>query len=57
MKAIHIDDERDSLEVMRMLLTECCPQVQLVASVTSVDEGMKAIKEHKPDVLLLVVLV
>jgi two-component system LytT family response regulator len=53
MKAIHIDDERDSLEVMRMLLTECCPQVQLVASVTSVDEGMKAIKEHKPDVLLL----
>jgi|AntRauTorckE5430_2_1112549.scaffolds.fasta_scaffold04110_2 two-component system LytT family response regulator len=53
MKAIHIDDERDSLEVMRILLAECCPQVQLVASVTSVDDGIKVIKEHSPDVVFL----
>ncbi len=53
MKAIHIDDERDSLEVMRILLAECCPQVQLVASVTSVDDGLKVIKEHSPDVVFL----
>jgi two-component system LytT family response regulator len=53
MKAIHIDDERDSLEVMRILLAECCPQVQLVASVTSVDDGIKVIEEHSPDVVFL----
>lgn len=53
MKAIHIDDERDSLEVMRILLAECCPQVHLVASVTSVDDGIKVIKEHSPDVVFL----
>lgn len=53
MKAIHIDDEIDSLEVMRILLEEYCPQVQLIASVTSVDYGMKAIKEHSPDVVFL----
>lgn len=53
MRAIHIDDERDSLDVMRMLLQQHCPQVELVASVTSVDEGLAAIKEHQPQLVFL----
>jgi len=53
MKAIHIDDEKDSLEVMRILLEQHCPQVKLAASVSSVDEGLVAIKEHQPQLVFL----
>lgn len=53
MRVIHIDDERDSLEVMRLLLSRCCKEVELVASLGSVKEGIEAIKEHKPDVVFL----
>lgn len=53
MRAIHIDDEKDSLEVMRLLLKKCCDNVELVASVSSVKEGILAIKKHKPDIVFL----
>ncbi len=53
MKIIHIDDERDSLEVMKILLAECCLDVELVASVTSVNQGIQAIQEHDPDIVFL----
>lgn len=38
---------------MRILLKRCCKEVKLVASVSSVQEGILAIKEHKPDVVFL----
>tara|TARA_B110000902_G_scaffold147531_1_gene170182 strand:- start:22270 stop:23007 length:738 start_codon:yes stop_codon:yes gene_type:complete len=53
MKAIHIDDEKDSLEVMRILLQKHCPQIDLVASVASVDAGLIALKEYQPQLVFL----
>lgn len=53
MIAIHIDDELDSLEVMQILLKTHCPQIELVASVTSVDQGLSVIKERVVDLVFL----
>jgi two-component system LytT family response regulator len=53
MRAVHIDDEKDSLEVLRILIEQHCPQVELVASATSVDEGISIIKEHEPQLVFL----
>jgi two-component system, LytTR family, response regulator len=47
-KAIHIDDEQDSLEVMKLLLDRYCPNVDLVASADTVDKGIELVKIHHP---------
>jgi len=53
MKAILIDDELHCLRTLRILLTEYCPEVQLVEDCASAADGLKAIRKHKPDLLFL----
>src|SRR3954462_4086785 len=53
MKAILIDDELHCLTTLRILLTEYCTGVQIAEECPSANDGLKAIKKHKPDLVFL----
>jgi two-component system LytT family response regulator len=52
-QCILIDDERNALEMMEWLLKTYCPEVEIVAMCNSAQQGIEAIREHKPDVIFL----
>ena len=53
MKAIIIDDEKRARVSLSLLLQEYCPQVTIVAECENLPEGVKAIRKHQPDIVLL----
>lgn len=53
MKAIIIDDEKRARIALSIQLEEYCPQVELVAQCENLPEGVKAIRKHHPDLVLL----
>ncbi len=53
MKAIIIDDEQRARVSLKHLLAEYCPTVELVAECENLPEGVKAIRKHKPNLVLL----
>lgn len=53
MKAIIIDDEKRARISLQLLLAEYCPTITLVADCENLPEGIKAIRKHKPDLVLL----
>lgn len=52
-KAILIDDEKNSRESLRKKLQSHCPQVQVVAECANGMEGIAAIELHGPDLVFL----
>ncbi len=52
-KALIIDDEQNSLKLLSNLLSEFCPEVEVIGFATSVDEAYQAIKKNTPDVIFL----
>ncbi len=52
-KAIIIDDEVHCLEALSLLLTEFCPEVQLLEQCSSAKKGLEAIEKCKPDLVFL----
>jgi two-component system, LytTR family, response regulator len=52
-RAIVIDDENPSREVLCNYLKEFCQDVEVVASAASVKTGFKVISKYKPDVVFL----
>lgn len=52
-KSIIIDDEFHCIETLRLLLTEHCPEVEVVEHCKSASSGLSAIEKHKPDLLFL----
>jgi two-component system LytT family response regulator len=52
-EAIIIDDELHCLQSLSIQLNEFCPMVHLVSQCRSADEGLKAIKQAKPDLVFL----
>jgi len=52
-KAIVIDDEKPSREVICNYLRDYCNEVEVVATASSVKTGYRAIHKHKPDVVFL----
>lgn len=52
-KAILIDDEKNSRESLRKKLQAHCPQVQVVAECANGIEGIASIEQHSPDVVFL----
>jgi two-component system, LytTR family, response regulator len=52
-KAIIIDDEIHCLETLSLLLSEYCPEVQLLEQCRSAKMGIEAIEKHKPDLVFL----
>ena len=52
-RAILIDDESNSLEMMEWLLKTYCPQVIVEAMCDSGEKGIEAIRQYKPDLVFL----
>lgn len=52
-KAVIIDDEAKARRILDALLKEYCPDVQITALAEDVPAGVKAIHEHKPDMVFL----
>jgi len=53
MKAILIDDEISSLDTLKIMLKDCCPELDIVACCLSTAEGLQSIVRHKPDIVFL----
>ncbi len=52
-KVVLIDDEENCLSSLAILLTEYCPEVQIMEQCQSVQAGLAAINAHKPDLIFL----
>ncbi len=53
LRAIIVEDELASRETLTNYLKKYCPDVNLIAAVGSVKEGLAAIKQHQPDLVFL----
>jgi len=53
MKAVIVDDEKDSREILSNYLEKYCPDVIVCATGESVSSGLKVIQKHKPDIVFL----
>ncbi|MEL6251100.1 MAG: LytTR family DNA-binding domain-containing protein [Bacteroidota bacterium] len=52
-KAVIVEDEKNSQELLKELISEYCEGVEVVAIAGNVAEGLAALKEHKPNLLFL----
>jgi two-component system, LytTR family, response regulator len=52
-KVVLIDDEENCLSALEILLTEYCPDVQIMDRCKSVKAGLSAISKHQPDLIFL----
>src|SRR5688572_4486626 len=52
-KAVIIDDEKDSREILRGYLTKYCPEVTVCGFGESVATGLAVIQKHLPDIVFL----
>lgn len=53
MKAIIIDDEKRARISLTLLIQEYCSNINIVAECANLPEGVKAIRKHQPDLVLL----
>jgi two-component system LytT family response regulator len=53
LRAILIDDELNSLENLQSKLLKYCPVVKVLAALEKPEEGLKSVRQQKPDVLFL----
>lgn len=53
MKAVIIDDEEDSRQILASYLTKYCPDVKVCGFGQSVSTGKEVILQHQPDVVFL----
>ena len=53
LKAILVDDEQDSRQILSSYLSKYCPQVELLAECKNIQEGLTEIKKHQPDCLFI----
>jgi two-component system, LytTR family, response regulator len=53
MKAVIIDDEQDSREVLAGYLGKYCPDVTVCGFGESVSTGLEAIRKYDPDIVFL----
>lgn len=52
-KALIVEDEKNSQELLKELVTEYCDGVEVVAIAGNVAEALEALKTHKPDLIFL----
>jgi two-component system, LytTR family, response regulator len=53
MKAVIIDDEKDSREILANYVKKYCPDVTVCGFGESVETGLRAIQEHQPEIVFL----
>ncbi|HWY11750.1 MAG TPA: response regulator, partial [Bacteroidia bacterium] len=52
-KALIIEDEQKSREMLAMLVQQNCPTLQMLGSAKNVTEGVEMINTLKPDLIFL----
>ncbi len=52
-KVVIIDDEKDAVKSVELIIKEYCPSVQVVGKGYSASEGRKEILKHQPDLVFL----
>ena len=52
-KSIIIDDEAHCLDTLSILLSDYCPEVQVLERCQSAKEGLMAVGQHQPDLIFL----
>lgn len=52
-KAIIIDDEKKCISLLQQLLQQASPDVEIVATACSPEEGIKLIRKHNPNIVFL----
>ena len=53
MKAVIIDDERKSREILSILLAKHCPDVRIVGDADNAADGLELLQSEKPDVAFI----
>jgi two-component system LytT family response regulator len=53
LKAILVDDEQDSRDILSNYIARYCPDIELMEKCDSVKTGLQAIKTHQPEVVFL----
>lgn len=53
LKAIIVEDEANSREILRNYIAKYCEEVTLIGEAATIKEGLELIKEHQPDLLFL----
>ena len=53
LRAIIVDDEKHSRETLKNLVTEFCADVEILATTSTINEAVSAIKMLKPDLVFL----
>lgn len=51
--AVIIDDEQNNIDNLEILLRQHCPQIEIVASALTANNGAAIIHEHNPDIVFL----
>jgi two-component system, LytTR family, response regulator len=52
-KAVIIDDERNSRDIIALMLEKYCPEIQIAATACDCADGIATIKEHQPQLVFL----
>ncbi|MBW8686357.1 LytR/AlgR family response regulator transcription factor [Chitinophaga rhizophila] len=52
-KAVIIDDERNSRDIISLMLEKYCPDVQVAATASDCADGIATIQEHQPQLVFL----
>src|SRR5688500_14592008 len=52
-KAVIIDDEQNAIDVLQLLLLECCPEVQVCGSTINSETGIELVRKELPDIVFL----
>lgn len=52
-RAVIIDDERNSRDIISLMLGKYCPQIEAVGTAANCREGIEQIKTHKPQLVFL----
>jgi len=53
LKAVIVEDEANSREILRNYLAKYCENVTLLGEGATIEEGLKEIKKHQPDLVFL----
>nr|WP_299383364.1 LytTR family DNA-binding domain-containing protein [Allomuricauda sp.] len=53
LKAIIVEDEANSREILRNYLAKYCPSVELLGEASNIDQGFELIKQHQPNLVFL----
>ncbi len=52
-RAVIIDDERNSRDIISLMLGKYCPEIEAVGMASNCREGMEQIRKHKPQLVFL----